>query len=237
MRRTHTTLVPATFAPALLIALLAFASATAGRAEGFSIGARAGTTGVGPELAFGLGRHLDVRIAGGFGSHSDTFDKTGVNYDAELRLRNVPLLADFHPGGGGFRISAGAAWDENRLEVSAPLIELVRRERPDLPIFPGASLGTLSGEAKGDAIAPYLGFGWGSASSGGRWGVSFDVGALYQGKPDVHLTLESRALGIFPPLVQQAVGAVVADEERRLEEELDSYRYYPVVAFGIVFRP
>ena len=235
MRRTHSTLVPATFAPALLLALLAFAPAA--RAEGFSVGARAGTTGVGPELAFGLGPHLDARIAGGFGSHSDTFDKTGVHYDAELRLRNVPLLADFHPGGGGFRISAGAAWDDNRLEVSAPLIELVRRERPDLPIPPGLSLGTLSGRAKGDSIAPYLGFGWGSTSGGGRWGVSFDVGALYQGKPDVELTLESRALGIFPPVIQQAVGVMVADEERRLEEELDSYRYYPVVALGIVFRP
>jgi hypothetical protein len=108
MRRLHVTVV---------LALLALPAALT--AEGFSIGARAGTNGVGPELAFGLGPHLDLRVPVGIYSYDDVYDATGIRYDGTLTLRNALLLADIHPSSGGFRISAGGGWNDNRLEVSA----------------------------------------------------------------------------------------------------------------------
>jgi hypothetical protein len=191
MRRLHATAVLASSLGALLIASLALPGVA--RAEGFSIGARAGTTGIGPELAFGLGPRLDVRIPVGVYSYDDVYDKTGIRYDAKLELRNALLLADFHPflsrsgSAGGFRLSAGGGWDDNRLKVSAPVRELVRRYRPELaPLIP-SNAGTIHGEATGSSFAPYLGLGWGSATRGGRWGVSFDAGVIYQGSPHVDL--------------------------------------------------
>ncbi|HEV8241517.1 MAG TPA: hypothetical protein VGS57_19300 [Thermoanaerobaculia bacterium] len=229
MRRPHVTLVPA------LLVLLALPAAL--RGEGFSIGARAGTTGIGPELAFGLGPHLDVRIPVGIGSYDDVYDKTGVRYDAKLELRNALLLADFHPGGGGFRISAGGGWDDNRLKVSAPVRELVRRYHPELVQFVPASAGSIHGEATGDSFAPYIGLGWGSATRGGRWGLSFDLGVLYQGSPQVDLTTDLNLGVTLPASVRTILDAATADEEQRLERELEDYKYYPVVALAIVFRP
>ena len=209
----------------------------AARAEGFSIGARAGTTGIGPELAFGVGPHLDVRIPLGIGSYADVYDKTGIRYDAKLELRNALLLADFHPGGGAFRVSAGGGWDDNRLKVSAPVSELVRRYRPDLVPFISGGIGTIHGEATGSSFAPYLGLGWGSAARSSRWGLSFDVGVIYQGSPHVDLTTDLNVVSPLPGIVRTALDAATADEEQRLERELEDYEYYPVVALGIVFRP
>jgi hypothetical protein len=113
----------------------------------------------------------------------------------------------------------------------------VRRYRPELvPLVP-ANAGTIRGEATGSSFAPYLGIGWGSASRGGRWGVSFDLGAIYQGSPHVDLTTDLE-LGVpIPSLVQTVLDAATTDEEQRLERELEDYQYYPVVALGIVFRP
>jgi hypothetical protein len=235
MRRPHAT---RHLASSLVVAALAIAfSPQAVRAEGFSIGARAGTNGIGPELAFGVSPRLDLRIPVGVYSHEDVYDKTGIRYDAKLELRNALVLADFHPGGGGFRISAGGGWDDNRLEVSAPVSELVRRYRPELAPLVPANAGTIRGEATGSSFAPYLGIGWGSASRGGRWGASFDLGVIHQGSPSVDLTTELN-LGVpIPGIVQTALAAATADEEQRLERELEDYEYYPVIALGIVFRP
>jgi hypothetical protein len=217
--------------------LLGLASSVSARAADFALGARAATSGVGPELAFHLAPRLDARLPVGLWSHEDTFDETGVRYDARLELRNALLLVDLHPGGGAFRLSAGGGWDDNRLEVSAPLSELVRRYRPDVAPLVPASAGTIHGEATGSSFAPYLGFGWGSPFGGGRFRVSIDLGAIYQGAPKVDLTTDLN-LGVPLPASARAVlDAAAADEERRLEEELDGYRYYPVVALGITFRP
>ncbi|HXT52428.1 MAG TPA: hypothetical protein VN811_15400 [Thermoanaerobaculia bacterium] len=238
MRRPHAT---TSLASSLLVVVLAsLALPSAGRAEGFSIGARAGTNGVGPELAFGVSPRLDVRIPVGVYSYADVYDKTGIRYDAKLELRNALLLADFHPGGGGFRISAGGGWDDNRLKVSAPVSELVRRYRPELVPFLSGGTGTIHGEATGSSFAPYLGLGWGSAAGGhggGRWGISFDVGVLYQGSPQVDLTTDFNVVSPVPGVVRSLLDAATADEEQRLERELEDYEYYPVVALAIVFRP
>jgi hypothetical protein len=238
MRRQHASFTLASSLVVLALALLAMPAVA--RAEGFSIGARAGTTGIGPELAFAVGPHLDVRVPVGIYSYDDVYDQTGVRYDARLELRNALLLADFHPGGGGFRISAGGGWDDNRLKVSAPVSELVRRYRPDLVPLISGGRGTIHGEATGSSFAPYLGLGWGSATGGhggGRWGISFDVGVLYQGSPHVDLTTDFNVVSPVPGIVRSLLDAATADEEQRLERELDDYKYYPVVALGIVFRP
>ena len=224
----------ATVCPVILLAVLV---PTGVYAEGFAIGARAGTTGIGPEISFDLGPHLDVRIPIGFYDYDDTYDETGIVYDATLELRNALLLADLHPGGGGFRISAGGGWDDNRLKVSAPVSELVRRYRPELAPLVPASAGTIHGEATGSSFAPYLGFGWGSAGRGGRWGLSFDAGVIYQGSPHVDLTTDLNLGVTLPAAARTVLDAAAADEEQRLERELEDYKYYPVVALGITFRP
>jgi hypothetical protein len=202
-----------------------------------AIGLRAGTAGFGPEVDVVLSRQAHVRVATGFYTYDDlTYDDTGVRYDGELELRNALLLLDWHPGGSGFRVSVGGAWNENELTVTAPIRELAARERPEiLPFLPAGDLGSLNGSAAGDSFAPYGGIGWGTSSDGG-WGVSIDLGAMYHGEPEVELTADLGPGVDLPPIADQVIAILAAQEARELEEELADYRYLPVVAIGVTYR-
>jgi hypothetical protein len=217
-------------------ALLAVVTSGAAAAADVAVGVRAGTAGLGPEVTFGLSRQAHARVATGFYSYDTTYDETGIRYDGELELRNALLLLDWHPGGGGFRVSLGGGWNDNQLLVSAPLRELVRRERPELlPLLPG-DIGRLEGTAAGDSFAPYAGLGWGRPFGDGRWSVSLDVGALYHGEPEVELGVDLGPGIALPGAAQTILNAVAAEEAAELEAELADYRYLPVVALGVAFR-
>ena len=222
-----------------LAAAAAFAllSAAPAAAADFAVGLRAGTAGYGPELSVGLSRQVVTRLAGGFLGYDTTYDETGVRYDGELELRNALLTLDWHPGGGGFRVSVGGAWNDNQLVVTAPLRELVREERPEiLPLLPAGDLGRAHGTAAGDSFAPYAGLGWGTPSGDGGWGFSFDVGAMYHGEPEVDLRADLAPGLTLPPLGRQALDLLAAQEAAELEAELADYRYLPVLALGLTYR-
>lgn len=221
--------------PAAVAALLLLAGAPAATGAEVAIGVRAGTLGLGPEVVFGLSPQAHLRLVGGAFSYDTTYDATGIDYDGTFELRNALLLLDWHPGGGGFRFTAGGGWNDNRLEVSAPIEEFARREIPNLPPLP-AGLGHLRGSAQGDTLVPYLGLGWSRPFSGGRVGMNFDLGAVYLGEPEVDLRVESPLLVGLPPAARQLLDAAAAVEEQRLEAELADYRYLPVVSLGFTFK-
>lgn len=220
--------------PLAITLVLALASTGAPATAEVGIGLRAGTLGIGPELAVPLGDRLAARLAAGFYTHETTYDETGIEYDAEAELRSALLLLDFHPGGGAFRLTVGGGWNGTGLDVSAPVEELLRREVPDLPPLP-LDAGTVHGRAEGQTLVPYAGLGFGGARRGrGRWGVSFDLGAVYHGEPEVELGTSLPVA--LPASIQRQLDALADDEEARLEEELRDYTWLPVVAVGITVR-
>jgi hypothetical protein len=96
--------------------------------------------------------------------------------------------------------------------------------------YSAATIGTLKGTLTFNKTSPYIGVGWGNAfakSSG--WSFALDVGALYQGRPK--LKLESTACSADP-----GCAADLAIEQANAEEDLRSYRWYPVVSAGAVYR-
>ena len=227
-----------TFAPAW-IAIGALVAAPA--AAQLGVGLHAGTTGLGPEVSWGLGERARARAAlAGFDQDLDV-TASDVRYEGELELRHALLLLDWHPGGGGFRLTAGAAWNDNRLVGTAPLAELfaddlerLARQGIDLR---GRDLGTAHAEATTDALGPYLGLGFGKAPAGGRGvGLTLDVGAIYQGPPQVELRAETPLPIDQVPGARQALDGLIADEERDIEDEADGYRFFPVVAVGLAYR-
>lgn len=221
--------------PAVVAALLLVAGTPAATGAEVAMGLRAGTLGIGPEVVFGLAPQAHVRLVGAAFSYDTTYDATGIEYDGTFELRNALLLLDWHPGGGGFRFTAGGGWNDNTLKVSAPIEEFARREIPNLPPLP-SGLGHLRGSAQGDTLVPYLGLGWSRPFSGGRFGMNFDLGALYLGEPEVDLRVESPLLSALPPAARQLLDAAAAIEERRLQAELADYQYLPVISLGFTFK-
>lgn len=220
---------------AVLLAALAVASPAAAQERGgLALGARAATTGLGAELSLPLGSRFALRAAATAGAWDVEFDSDDITYDGEVDLSSVLAVADLHPFGGTFRLSAGALVHDNTLEGSAPVRDLLLGEGIEIP--PGlGDLGRLVATATVDSPAPYAGLGWGSAPRGGGWSLSLDLGVAWHGEPDVTV----RYGGPLPldailgaPLVEQ----LRAEEEAELEAELADYDLFPVVAVGVGYR-
>lgn len=223
--------IVAKWVAALATALVA---AAANGADGPAIGGRAGTLGIGPEVTFGLGETVHLRAGIFAGDYDDTITERGIDYDGDLELRNGTVLFDWYPGGGVFRLTGGAALNDSELVGTAPLEDLLRREIPGLPPVT-FDLGTLRGTTTVDPVGPYVGVGFGNPFRGGRWGFTLDLGIVHHGEPEVDLVAETQVpIGIIPG-GQAALDEALAEEEAALQEEVEDYRYLPVVAFGITF--
>ncbi len=203
--------------------------------QGAAIGAHGGTQGLGLSLTTQFTEKVGARVIGGQYSTDRTVSTDSIDYQGDFQIGSVLALIDWYPSGGTFRISAGIGWNDNQVDVSAPLEALVRDQLPDLPPL-DFDLGTAEGNASGEELVPVLLLGWGNPFRGSRVGVSFDLGVLYQGEPTVELEARtSPAVNAIPgaPAILQALADI---EESRLEEELKDYSIVPVVSLGVTFR-
>ena len=209
---------------------MASAAAAISLAQGVALAAKVGSTGVGVDLTVGLARSLNLRLGGQAWTRSETRTEQEIEYDADLKLVSGELLLDVHPGGRGFRISGGAIVNGNEVtavstEDAVYTINGVR--------YPVGLVGRLEGRVDTNTVAPYLGIGWGDAvAAGGPWRFAVDVGAFYQGKPKVSLTAHPLIPILLPARFEQDLEA----ERQDIEDDLDSYRFYPVVSLGVSYR-
>ncbi len=206
-------------------ALLAAASG----AQAAGVGARAGTTGIGGDVAFDLMPTLSARFGYSGGSVNRTFDNTDITYDGKLSLSNTSALLDFAPLGPLFRLTGGLVYAKNKVDAtgvpngSVYIID----DKPYL----SSDVGTLSGQLKpSKTVAPYLGIGFGRVSG---TGINFyaDFGVMFQGGASVNL---SASCGPTTPAATcDAIRSSVAQEQQKLEDDVKAFKYWPVANIGV----
>jgi hypothetical protein len=186
--------------------------AAAGSAQAAGIGVRAGTLGIGGDVAWSVAPTLSARIGYSALSWDRDVSTDRVSYDGTLKLSNLNTFLDFSPL-GPLRLTGGLIFNRNRYDVRGDFLG-----------------GSVSGEVKtGSSAAPYLGIGYGNVSG---LGVNFyaDLGIMFQGSPRASLTANCGALsaGACTTLRNE-----VAAEQARLEDKLKRFKYYPVANIGI----
>jgi hypothetical protein len=201
------------YARAVMVAALA---AAAGTAQAGGIGVRAGTTGVGVDLGGDVMPTLGWRLGlSGMNVNTDV-DTSQVTYDAKVKVLTGSLLLDWSPL-GPFRISGGFMPNNNKIDLTG---------RPSGGSFPAGS--SLTGEVKPErAFAPYLGVGYGNVWTRGV-NFYFDLGVMFQGTPEVSLTLNCT-----PSASCTTAQGQVEAERQRVQDKVDKYKYYPVANIGL----
>jgi hypothetical protein len=186
------------------------ALAAAGSAHAVGIGVRAGTTGLGADVAWSIAPTLSARL--GYSTLKWNHDvTTNISYDGKLKLSNVNALLDFSPL-GPFRLTGGFILNDNKYDV-----------RSDT----GGGTSISGTVTSGKSAAPYLGIGYGNVSG---MGVNFyaDLGIMFQGSPRASLNANCSPGPACTMLQNQA-----AAEQARLEDKLKSFKYYPVLNIGL----
>jgi len=203
-----------------LVLLLALGINTAAQAGDLAIGVKAGTLGIGLEATTNIvPLFINARLQGNGFNYNTTITDTNVTYDAKLKLATVGLLADIYPFAGKFRITGGAYYNGNKLTMNSRSLGNV--------VIGGTTYVSpvVSTTVDFNKFAPYVGIGWGDAiSSGSPIGFSFELGALYMGKPKT---------SIVAPGVS---AADIAVEKQRLDSALKNMQFYPVASIGVNFK-
>jgi hypothetical protein len=195
---------------------------------GLGVTARVGTLGLGVDVAKSFSPQFSSRLGFNFGSVNTSRTESGVSYD-KLNLSSVQLLGDYHPFGGGFRITGGLLSQSNKFAVTG---------KPDgngtytidNTTYTAAQVGSLTGEYQyGNSIAPYLGIGFGQPANEG-FGFNADLGVMFTGSPKVGLTASNPAFNN-----NATTRAGLDRQERQTENDLKGFNVYPVLSVGVSY--
>jgi len=209
-----------------ILLTLAFSSQVGAQA----VALRLSTLGPGLDVSMPVSERLSVRAGGSYFSYTRTAtasdDEVDVDFDGSLKWGGLRLLTDWRPVGKGLRITGGFYY--NLIEASGsgiPAEPYVMNEgESNEKVFSTDRLGSLSAKLTyGSKINPYAGIGFGDAHNGRLVTFLVDVGVIYLGSP----TVEMRGTGMI---------AGTANQDARLSDGLESFRWLPVLSLGLAIR-
>jgi hypothetical protein len=212
--------------PAFLAAALALTISllpSAATAQELSVAPKIGTTGLGADL--GLAVSDAVVLRGGLGLFPVDWEQeySGIDWTVQVP-GELTLGVDLHPGGGGFRISAGAMIRNSDLTIDGAYEGTVTIGGET---YTDEEVGELTGVVENNRVAPFVLIGFGKH---GTTGVGFfvDLGAAWLGDPT--LTVDADGVVSDQPEFQ----ANLERERAEIEDELDVWaRWYPILSMGV----
>lgn len=199
--------------------------------------------GAGADLAVAIRPKHTVRVGVNALMYGRRFDRDGIIYHGDLHLMNADALWDFFPFGGRFHLSGGALlYNGNKLSVVGNVpagqqfdigSDSYRSSTTD-PIHGAGSL-------RMNKIAPMAMVGFGNPAHGeNKLAMSVDVGVAYVGSPKVTLSFAGSACDVSglncSSATQSDFQQSVVDEQAKLNRNVSSYQFYPVVQLSIGYR-
>ena len=204
----------------LLAAVLAFPSA--GSAQ-VGVGVRAGTLGLGADIAFAVSPKVQIRGGGGIQPIDPTFTISDIKYTVDLPGSFVNVGIDLFPTGGGFRIGGGVLYKPDDVSISGEFtgsVDIGGRS------YTGSEVGKLTGTVTSKTTAPYAMIGFGKHASSGI-GLFLDIGAAFVGEQTLELTATGAAASNAQFL------ADLESERLDTEDSLNKVKIYPMVNLGL----
>jgi hypothetical protein len=204
----------------LLAALLALPPAASAQV---GVGIRAGTLGLGADVAFALSPNVQVRGGGAIQPWDPTFTISDIEYTVNLPGTFVNIGIDLFPIGGGFRIGGGLLYKPEDISISGKFADNVDIGGRS---YTGSEVGTLTGTVSSKATVPYVMIGFGKHASSGI-GLFLDLGASFVGEQALTLTATSTVTS-NPQFI-----ADLESERLDAEDSLNKVKIYPMVNLGL----
>ena len=172
------------------------------------------TNGLGLGYAASVSKDFAVRGQYNTMKFSFTGDSGGVAAtNADIQFNSLQVLGDWYPMDGGFRLTGGVAFNNNKVTFSG-----------SGKINDKAA--TVDGEIKmSDSVSPYLGIGYATRPKDAKgFGFNLDLGAMFQ-NPKATLTATGTT----------ATAAEIESQRLKLQEAADLFKVMPVFGLGISY--
>jgi hypothetical protein len=207
------------------------------------IGVKLSTLGVGVEVATPLTSKLNVRGGFNFFRYSRSITNGGIVYDGHLHLQSGEAHLDWFPF-GGFHVSPGLLfYNGNAVTATAAVpggntITLGGTQYESDPAAPV----TGSGNLDFIKVAPSIMVGVGNLipRNGRHYSFLFEVGGAYQGSARVTLNFAGNVCDTTGTICRPIAGdptvqATIQAQQLKIKNDLNPYRFYPVISGGIGF--
>jgi hypothetical protein len=207
------------------------------------IGVKLSTLGVGIEAAVPLTSKLNLRGGFNFFRYNRGFTNDGIHYDGHLHFQSGEAHIDWFPF-GGFHISPGLLfYNGNALTANASVPGgqtftvggTAYQSDPSDPV-------TGTGKLDFVKVSPSIMVGIGNLipRNGRHYSFLFEIGGAYQGSARVALNLSGSVCdttGLFcrPVTGDSTVQANIQSQQQKIRNDINPYRFFPVVSFGIGF--
>lgn len=208
------------------------------------IGVKFSTLGAGIEVATPLAGKLNLR--GGFNifRYSRAITNNGIVYDGNLHFQSAEAHLDWFPI-GGFHVSPGLLfYNGNSVTATAAVpggknFTLGGTQYQSDPADPVTGSGTLDFVK----VAPSIMVGIGNLipRNGRHYSFLFEIGGAYQGSARVALNFAGSVCDPALPAVCQsiasdpAVQANIVSQQTKIKNDVNPYRFFPVISGGIGF--
>lgn len=198
-----------------------------------SVGLGIGSEGIGGQASLALVPNtLNFNIGFSRFRLRRSFYTGGVDYLGKATVGGVPLTLSyfpFHASSDGWlravNVTGGMFINQNQVSVLA-------RPSYGTYMFNGhtytaAEAGSVSGHTNFNAVAPYLGLGWGNpVAPNSHWTLDLSAGVMYEGGANVSLKATGAAAN--PALAADLVG-----EQNSINNKLNFLDWWPMVSVGL----
>jgi hypothetical protein len=225
----------------LALPLLALLATSPSHAD-TSISAHAATIGYGMEIGYKFNPDYGIRVGAQKLNRSFKFqpkDENGVSgdelkYNGKINLKNANIFADWYPSKHRFRLTGGLLLNNSTAKFITNCESNSSGINPiptNCEIGAGSAVGSDIGEITtkitfDNKVAPYLGIGWGYEKDD-SWGFSVDLGVAYLGNADADIQSSGSCN------TNASCRAQLDEEEKEVEDDLGSLKFFPVAKIGI----
>ena len=213
------------------------------RSSKVGIGVKVSTLGAGIEAALPVFAKVNLRGGINIFQYDRTFTQDGIHYTGQLHFRSGEAHFDWYPF-GGFHVSPGVMfYNGNQLTANASvpggqnftLSGTTYKSDPTMPVGGTGKLDFVK-------VSPTIMLGVGNLipRSGRHYSFLFEVGGAYQGSARVGLNFTGNVcdpttglacISVNDPTVQANVQA----QQQKIRNDINPYRFFPVVSLGVGF--
>jgi hypothetical protein len=174
------------------------------------------------ELGYEFNNTFKLRLLGQGGRYYQSYSVDGQTYNRiQFQPRKIGIMADWHPWKNGFRLSAGIAYNADRIRLNHTVTNTLLG-------LPASVYGTIAAKYRYRVNVPYLGLGYDTGSLGGTGiSLSADAGLWFQGRARSTFSMSGSG---------QSNSTVIGMTKAHLENLLNKHKFIrtmPMVSLGL----
>jgi hypothetical protein len=194
----------------------------------WTVGAEAGTTGLGGFGAWRFSKHLGARAGFDYFQWTENdLQVADLHYNAKLRFMSEPLTLDIYPWKKhSFHISLGVLFNQNQLTGESTISGTVNIGGEEFQV---SDVGSLHLKIEPQVVNPYLSIGGNLLyfDRAHRWALGGELGVAYTGGSSVSLTRTGPDSAV--------IDAAVRREQDKAQNWANQYQWLPVVKLVMTF--